>query len=325
MSRLRDNLDLPANDFPMSNSPRTESPTLEATNITPPSPTDPPERVAEYFRWSHGQHEWTANTFDYLNKQIDELKKELRELRAEKGTKVREPNIADPQHFNGDRREIEHFLSACKTKFRGQPSKFPDEPSKILWASSFLRGAPATWFQPILEEYDDEDGIAPPKEFTSFKAFATSLRTLYGDSNLARNAAAALENLRQVTSVADYIAKFESHRQHTKHNDFGAMRLFYGGLKSQIKDELTSREYETLKELQSLAARLDSRIQERRVERTHEQPRALQQTDPRAASRSAPPPRPNVSLRPIPPSRPSYPSQPKAQTPSADGTTPMEI
>src|SRR5215470_8520840 len=324
MSRLRDNLDLPANDFPMSNSPRTESPTLEATNITPPSPTDPPERVAEYFRWSHGQHEWTANTFDYLNKQIDELKKELRELRAEKGTKVREPNIADPQHFNGDRREIEHFLSACKTKFRGQPSKFPDEPSKILWASSFLRGAPATWFQPILEEYDDEDGIAPPKEFTSFKAFATSLRTLYGDSNLARNAAAALENLRQVTSVADYIAKFESHRQHTKHNDFGAMRLFYGGLKPHIKDELTSREYETLRELQSLAARLDSRIQERRVEQSHEQSRVPLQTHTRDKNKNASPPPPGAPPRPAPPARPPYPTQQKDPALPTDGTTPME-
>ena len=45
------------------------------------------------------------------------------------------------------------------------------------------------------------------------------------------------------------------------------MQYFYVGLKGTIKDELATKDYDTLKELQTLATRIDMRLQEWQIER----------------------------------------------------------
>jgi len=44
------------------------------------------------------------------------------------------------------------------------------------------------------------------------------------------------------------------------------MRLFYKGLRLNLKDKVHGEEYSTLKELQALATKSDIRIQERNAE-----------------------------------------------------------
>src|SRR5277367_2492657 len=47
-----------------------------------------------------------------------------------------ELKIPDPPMFSGDRKDLLSFLTKCQIKFDGQPSRFPDERSKILYTGS---------------------------------------------------------------------------------------------------------------------------------------------------------------------------------------------
>lgn len=56
-----------------------------------------------------------------------------------------------------------------------QPSRFPTETSKVLYAGSFLRDTPFLWFQPFVT-------IDPqPKFMLDFKKFCAELRKNFGD------------------------------------------------------------------------------------------------------------------------------------------------
>ena len=85
--------------------------------------------------------------------------------------------------FSGDRKDLLSFLTKRQIKFDGQPSRFPDERSKILYTGSRLKGPAFFWFQPLIATASDTTKPAPP-ELTSFKVFSDSLTLIYGDPNL---------------------------------------------------------------------------------------------------------------------------------------------
>ena len=175
--------------------------------------------------------------------------------------------------YEGDQSSLETWITACRLKFTGQPSHFVTERQKLVFATSYFKGPPLSWINSALGKYlnlrPDEE---PPTELSSFEEFTRALKTLYGDLNLERNALTALDNLKQTTSVANYISRFAVHSQHAHLNDVGLRQAFYKGLKSGIKDELATRDYATLKELQTLATKLDARLRERWMELRTESP-----------------------------------------------------
>ena len=153
---------------------------------------------------------------------------------------------------------METWITACSLKFAGQPSRFRSERQKLIFATSYLKGLPLLWINPALNKYLAAGPLdETPEELASFNDFTKALKTLYGDPNLERNALTALDNLKQVTTVAHYISRFTIYSQHTNLNDVALRQAFYRGLKGEIKDELATRDYTTLKELQTLATKLD--------------------------------------------------------------------
>ena len=95
--------------------------------------------------------------------------------------------------------------------------------------------------QPLINTYLlDPEGL-PPRELTSFDGLVDALRALFRDPNLERNAIAALNNLRQTMSVAEYSARFVGHSQHTKMDGNALAPYFYRGLKDMIKDLLAGQ------------------------------------------------------------------------------------
>ena len=84
-------------------------------------------------------------------------------------------------------------------KFRGQPSLFPNETSKVMYAASHLDGPPFAWFTPLNERFNRGE---IPSEFTSFEAFVDALTVLYGDPYLKQTAERDLRALLQTTSVS---------------------------------------------------------------------------------------------------------------------------
>src|ERR1700686_666899 len=184
-----------------------------------------------------------------------------------------EPKIADAPPFSGNRKDLLPFLTKCRLKFGGQPLRFGSEKSKVLYAGARLEGPAFGWFQPLVAKWDTTGADPPPLELSSFETFATELTSLYGDPNLAASAEREICRLRQTSAVANYVAKFEEHRQYLEWNDAALRDQFYRGLKDEIKDGLAPLgRPATLAKLKELATRFDSRLQERVLERRQAYP-----------------------------------------------------
>ena len=239
-------------------------------------------------------------------------------LSAPVSASATEPRIADPTPFSGKRHELHNFLSKCRLKFAGQPSRFKSESSKIYYLGSYLTDQAYSWFQPLLSQAQDPNQPDPP-EFLSFDALAASLTAAYGDPNLRRASERAIRALKQSKmyppSVSQYAMEFKAARQHVTWDDSSLMDHFYEGLTPTVKDFLCPLdEPKSLNDLIALAIKIDSRDYDRKLEKKQE---------------TAPPKKPSSSVTPqAPSSRPSYPSAsfPRASFPvvTADGTIPMD-
>ena len=180
-----------------------------------------------------------------------------------------EPKIPDPPTFSGDRKELLPFLTKCQLKFEGQPSRFPTERSKILYAGSRLDGPAFNWFQPLIALYPVGSETAPPPELKSYQAFKEALTVVYGDPNLEATAVREIRRLHQTGSAAEYAAKFESKKQYIPWNDEAFRDQFYLNLREDLKDEIAPvGKPKTYLELKTLTIRLDARLFERKLERT---------------------------------------------------------
>ena len=295
---------------------------------TPPPPSN--AELTSQVAWLTESLEVIARANEALRAEVNGLRQEVEQMRvAGGGCRTPEPKVADPPMFDGNDKQVEGWITACRLKFAGQPSRYPKEATKVIFAASFLSGPPKTWIQPLVTAYLDDTIVQKPEEFMSFEKFIASLKTLYGDPNLERNAMAALEIIEQTTSVAEYISRFAGLSQYTQLNDVGLMRYFYRGLKGAIKDELATRDYKTLRELQTLATRLDARLHERMIERNREpRPRGR---DVSSSFKIVLPPKPRTpafAAGAPPPHKGNFqgiamPGPPTV--PVGDGSTPMEL
>ena len=267
------------------------------------------------------------DNYTFLEARLSEVEDQLeRSLRQPaKSTSTREPKIADPEPFKGDRLQLTNFLSQCQLKVGAQPARYPDEMTKILFAGSFLRGEAYSWFQPLLAS--SHIGIQPA-EFESFKTFTDALNTIYGDPNLEITAERELRQLRQVTSVAQYIAEFQRIRQYVHHNEAALISQFYHGLRDNVKDRLAnSPRPTTLAELMKSATSHDSRINERILERKADNARLQPPSRSSSMSLSVPPTPSRTPSPAVTAPRPTSSTQSHGPTPraTADGTVPMQL
>jgi len=149
-----------------------------------------------------------------------------------------EPKIPDPLMFSSKHKELLSFLTKCQIKFNRQPSHFPNERSKILYASSHLEAPAFSWFQPLISQYPAGSEESAPLKLASFKEFTKALTTIYGDPSLETTAVREICHLHQTGSVAEYAAKFESKKQYMYWNDEALHNQFYLSLKEELKDKI---------------------------------------------------------------------------------------
>ena len=176
-----------------------------------------------------------------------------------------EPKIADPEPFGGERAALHNFLSKCRLKFAGQPSRFNKEEKKIFYAGALLKGVAYSWFQPLLTRLQEGN---PVPEFATFQTFANALTRMYGDPNLEATSERLLNKLKQTGSAAWYLAEFQRLSQYIKWNDSALYNRFYEGLTDDIKDEIAKYgRPKTLVDLQNFATSLDGRMYDRYLEK----------------------------------------------------------
>jgi hypothetical protein len=235
---------------------------------------------------------------------------------SHKTSHQQEPKIPDPPMFSGDsRKDLLPFLTKCQIKFDGQPSRFKDEKSKILYAGARLEGTAFSWFQPLIAPHPGPEG-------------SEALTVNYGDPNLEATAEREIRRLHQTGPAADYVAKFESKKQYLKWNDEAFRDQFYLNLKDEIKDEIAPvGKPKTYLEMKTLAIRFDARLSERRLERPTKPPPARPATRPFAWSIPSVNPAPAPSPVSAPTGKTTAPPSGGLRVPAqtADGTVPMEL
>ena len=349
----------------MTNNPTSmEGLTLDASPLQANTPSPELwEQVAAELNSLRSNVHWLRDTVDTLMARVDAqasliesqaaANESLTRSRAEQDSVIdqlsrakfmssdREIKGHDPPVFKGSPKELDAWVLALRLQFSLQPSKFPSESTKTQYAVTFMEGPPKAWVAPLTSKFLTELGGVP--EFDSFDTFVSSIRSLYGDPNLANNALNSLKTIRQTSSVPEYYSRFVGFSQHTRLCDTALRAYFYDGLQEALKDELATRDCPTLESLKTMATYLDSRMQERKWEKEHltdrtgnKRPDSAPQNNygtrpafPRAYPLTqAPPvpprPKPAPTAHPVPyrppPPRPAVPS---AAPPS--GSTPMEL
>ena len=147
-----------------------------------------------------------------------------------------EPKVASPEFFSGSRQGLTPFLTQVNMVIGLQPSRYPMEKTKVLYAGSFLRGTALLWFQPYVSR-TPEDPI-----MNDFESFCKKLKELFGDPNEKATAERNLYALKQKGSATSYLADFQRHAVLVEWNDQAKMAQFYRGLKETVKDELAKQD-----------------------------------------------------------------------------------
>jgi Retrotransposon gag protein/Zinc knuckle len=117
---------------------------------------------------------------------------------------------SSPSDFDGDRNKGRAFLTSCRTYIRLCPDSFPDEPTKIMWALSYMKtGRASRWANRELD-FESRTGGGHFR-FIDWQDFEEEFRKDF----LPLNAAASAINILETTSyfqgrntVDDYLDRF---------------------------------------------------------------------------------------------------------------------
>lgn len=153
---------------------------------------------------------------------------------------VREPKVADPPTFSGDRNQLTSFIRAVRTCFQLNPSRFPAgmEAHKILFALGFIQGGTAgTWANNHANAMLHPN---TPDPFATFEEFQTALERSFGSLDRAQKARTDMGNLRMKPgdTVEEYTTAFEALAVHTGYNEAAHIELYRSGLLSRILEKI---------------------------------------------------------------------------------------
>lgn len=179
-----------------------------------------------------------------------------------------------PESFNGERAKLQTFLTQVDLYLLFNSDKFNDEPSKVVFAASYLRGTAFEWFSTHLQDYIanryDADVLRDTTKriFGRYASFKALMQQTFGDIDEERTAERKLLYLKQTGSASSYAAEFQRWAIKTKWDDAAQSAKFYQGLKDTIKDEIVRTERPgTLQRMIEVATRIDNRQYERQLEK----------------------------------------------------------
>lgn len=172
-----------------------------------------------------------------------------------------EPKVALPAKYAGDRESFRAFTSQIRLVLRMQPHTYAADTSRVGLVGSLLTGAALGWFSPLIETN------SPLLE--DFEAFMAEFKSVFGDTDRVRVAAAQLRQLRQGSRpVASYAADFRQLACEVGWDEAALVDAFRYGLRDDVKDLLlTMPDATTLSDIVAQAVKCDNRLFERRRER----------------------------------------------------------
>jgi hypothetical protein len=154
----------------------------------------------------------------------------------------REPKVADPPKFSGDRNEVQSFIRSVRTCFVLNPSRFPDgaEMVRILFALGFMQGGTAgAWADNIANGILDPN---VPNPYNTFQEFQEAFERAFGSLDRAQKARTDMATLKMKPgdTVEEYTTSFETLALHTGYNEAGHIEAYRSGLLSRIVEKIYS-------------------------------------------------------------------------------------
>ncbi|THH21311.1 hypothetical protein EUX98_g8416 [Antrodiella citrinella] len=123
--------------------------------------------------------------------------------------KPTELKITQPKAFNGERVNIERFISDCKLYLRINSKIYQESEQQIGFVLSFMsKGSATTWKEAYLETIFDENNT---EDFPNdVDELYTKITDFFKPINSVSAAIAAIGKLQQKGTAEQYVAEFQS-------------------------------------------------------------------------------------------------------------------
>ena len=170
--------------------------------------------------------------------------------------------------YEGDLAKCRGFLAQCDLFFDNQPSRFPNNESKVSFVISLLSGRALDWAVAALKK---------TRSFLSnYGAFMTEFRLVFDHPPVGSDARSKLLTICQGNrSVAEYSVEFRLLAAECSWDDDALACIFRRGLNDSIKDQILLNQPNSLAELISLSLFVDDRLRAKRIERPSKDSQSL--------------------------------------------------
>jgi len=158
--------------------------------------------------------------------------------------------------FAGDKRYLKGFLAKMNLIFMINPDRFANDETKVIYIISRLYGNAMNWAASLMENDDPC--------LHNYEAFITKLKSVFGsyDSTFIANQKLRTIKQKRLGDIRNYILEFNRYADESSWNEEAKMDAFLAGLHDQIATRILEMfpGPRTLSAMQTIAARIDSRI-----------------------------------------------------------------
>ncbi|KAI7957765.1 hypothetical protein MJO29_005982 [Puccinia striiformis f. sp. tritici] len=164
--------------------------------------------------------------------------------------------LAMPNKFDGTKgNKAEAYYGQVAVYISAHPDAFPDDRTKLIFATTLLTGEAASWAQPTLEKLVNEE----PATYLDFR---TAFKCMYFDTEKKVKAERALRTLKQTKTVSHYTSQFSQYGRDSRWEQKTLMSHYKQGLKREVRMVLllSRAEFETLEGLSNFALKIDNEL-----------------------------------------------------------------
>lgn len=174
----------------------------------------------------------------------------------------REPKLALPEKFNGNKKEIREFITSVNNYINLKRETYNEDYKKVGFIGSLLTGQARSWYRILVETSD--------QCLEKYDTFLTNFKHMFMDPNQKQNAQRIIRTFKQEKqSALTYGTKFVEYAIDAGFDNEAKISAFYNGLNNDIKDALAliPEVPEDFSEFANLAIKVDNRLFERKLDR----------------------------------------------------------
>lgn len=149
--------------------------------------------------------------------------------------------MKQPADFTGT--NVEGFLLKTALYIEGNPSKFPDEKSRVIFTLSLMEGKAAIWVENFVEEAISVE----PHNYGTTEILGQKLQEAFGDPNRKQTAQVELSQLKQGSmTAAEFFSQFDIARRRAGHggttSDPYLIELLERNLNERLVDKIMEQD-----------------------------------------------------------------------------------